>query len=216
MGGRIPDPAPSCGADGQMFGWGVAPGRLFLVRHGQTDWSRTGRHTGRTDVPLDDTGGREAEAIGALLARHPFSLVLTSPLERAAETCRLAGYGDRAERCPDLVEWDYGEYEGRTTGEIREERPGWTLWVDGVPGGEGAADVGRRGDRVVARARAAEGDTLCFAHGHFLRVLASRWVGLPPAAGRLLALDAGSISVLGWERETPVVDRWNEAPLLPG
>jgi broad specificity phosphatase PhoE len=191
---------------------GVANGRIFLVRHGQTEWSRAGRHTGRTDVPLEPEGRAEAEAAGALLAGREFALVLTSPLQRAAETCRLAGFGDRGEHSRDLLEWDYGEYEGRTSAEIRSENPGWTLWTGGVPGGETAADVGRRADRVVARARATTGDTLCFAHGHVLRVLAARWTGLPPAGGRLLLLDVGTVSVLGWERETPVVARWNELP----
>ncbi len=190
----------------------MSDGTIVLVRHGRTAWSRSGRHTGRTDIPLDPEGVVEAEAVGGLLAGREFALVLTSPLQRAAETCRLAGFGDRAEVCHDLIEWDYGEYEGRTSEEISRDRPGWTLWTAGVPGGETAADVGRRADRVVARARAADGDTLCFAHGHVLRVLAARWAGLPPAGGRLLALGAGSVSVLGWEREVPVIVRWNERP----
>ncbi|MGH9093117.1 MAG: histidine phosphatase family protein, partial [Acidimicrobiales bacterium] len=135
-----------------MLQWGVASGRIFLVRHGQTEWSRTGRHTGRTDVPLEPGGRAEAEAVGRLLGGHAFALVLTSSLGRAVETCRLAGFGDRAEPCDDLLEWDYGTYEGRTSDEIRAGRPGWTLWTEGVPGGETAADVGRRADRVVARA----------------------------------------------------------------
>lgn len=194
---------------------GMAGNRIFLVRHGQTAWSRTGRHTSRTDMPLEAEGVAQAEAVGGLLLRRGFALVLTSPLQRAAETCRLAGFGDRAEDCPDLFEWDYGEYEGQTTDEIRQERPGWSLWADGVPGGETAADVGRRADRVVSRAQAVEGDTLCFAHGHFLRVLAARWTGLPPAGARLFALAPGSLSVLGWERETPVIVRWNERPGSP-
>lgn len=194
---------------------GMAQGRIFLVRHGQTAWSRSGRHTGRTDVPLEPEGVAEAEAVGGLLAGRAFALVLTSPLQRAAETCRLAGFGDRAEDCPDLLEWDYGEYEGCTSEEIRRQRPGWTLWTEGVPGGETAADVGRRADRVVARARAVGGDTLCFAHGHVLRVLAARWTGIPPVGGRLFALDVGSVSVLGWERETPVIARWNGALVSP-
>jgi probable phosphoglycerate mutase len=154
-------------------------GEMFLVRHGQTEWSRTGRHTGRTDVPLEPEGRAQAEAVGRRLVGHPMTLVLTSPLLRAADTCALAGFGDRAEVTEDLVEWDYGEYEGRTTAEIREESPGWTLWSDGVPGGETAADIGRRVDRVIERARSVEGDTVCFAHGHVLRVLAARWVALP-------------------------------------
>ncbi len=185
--------------------------QMWLVRHGTTEWSRDGRHTGRTDVPLLPEGQAQAEAVGERLAAgvpHP-ALVLTSPLARAAATCRLAGLGDRAEPCEDLLEWDYGDYEGRTTAEIRAERPGWTLWTDGVPGGESAADVGRRADEVIRRARAVDGDVVCFSHGHLLRVLAARWVGLPPVGGRLLGLAVGSLSVLGWEREVPVVARWS-------
>ncbi|MGH9087658.1 MAG: histidine phosphatase family protein [Acidimicrobiales bacterium] len=185
---------------------------MWLIRHGQTEWSLDGRHTGRTDVPLAPVGVAQAEALASRLARQvpDPALVLTSPLTRAAETCRLAGLGEGAERVDDLMEWDYGAYEGLTTPEIREHRPGWTLWTGGVPGGESAADVGRRADVVLRRARAAEGDVVCFAHGQVLRVLAARWVGLPPAVGRLLALAPGSLSVLGWEREVPVVARWNE------
>lgn len=191
---------------------------LWIVRHGETEWSRAGRHTGRTDVPLTEEGKREADDVGRWLAQlvpHP-ALVLTSPLSRAAETCRLAGFGDRAEECDDLMEWDYGAYEGRTTDEIRAEVPEWTLWTHGVPNGESAADVGRRADRVVERARAEDGDVVCFSHGHLLRVLASRWVGLPPVGGRLWALRAAAVSTLGWERESPVVSLWNAvAPVAP-
>ncbi len=181
------------------------------MRHGETEWSESGRHTGRTDIPLLPQGREHAEAVGRwLLSRVPDpALVLTSPLARAAETCRLAGFADAAEPCADLVEWDYGEYEGETTDEIRVQRPDWTLWADGVPGGESAADVGRRADRVIERAAAAPGDVLLFSHGHLLRVLAARWVGLPPAGGRVLALEAGAVCELGWEREIPVVSRWN-------
>jgi len=185
---------------------------VFVVRHGQTEWSRTGRHTGRTDLALEPHGQDQALAVGRALVKHRFAQVLSSPLARAAATCDLAGFGARAEVCADLVEWDYGAYEGRTTPEIRQEAPSWTLWTDGVPGGETAGEVGRRVDRVIGRARAATGDTLCFAHGHVLRVLAARWVGLPPAGGRVLGLEAGTIGVLGWEREVPVIDRWNERP----
>ncbi len=184
---------------------------VWLVRHGETEWSATGRHTGRTDVPLLPIGMVEARVAGRWLSRlvpDP-ALVLTSPLSRAAETCRLAGFGGRADACADLVEWDYGEYEGETTERIRAGRPGWTLWADGVPGGESAADVGRRADRVIGRARKAGGDVILFSHGHFLRVMAARWVGLPPAGGRLLSLGPGAVCALGWERETPVVSRWN-------
>ncbi len=184
--------------------------KLVLARHGATEWSQSGRHTGRTDVPLVAEGRAQAERMGLVLGAMPFALVLTSPLARARDTCVLAGFGDRAETCDELLEWDYGDYEGRTTEEIRTERPGWSLWADGVPGGEAAGAVGRRVDRVIERARAQAGDTLCFAHGHVLRVLASRWVGLPPIGGRFLALEAGALAVLGWEREEPVIERWNE------
>jgi probable phosphoglycerate mutase len=183
-----------------------------LARHGTTAWSALGRHTGRSDVPLSDEGREGARRLAAVLAPFTFSLVLTSPLSRATETCVLAGYGERAEVDVDLAEWDYGEAEGRTTEELRETRPGWTLWQDGVVGGESAADLGRRADRVIARARGAGGDTLCFAHGHLSRVLAARWVGLPPVGGRLLAFDAGAVGVLAYEREVPVIERWNERP----
>lgn len=186
--------------------------KLVVVRHGSTAWSEQGRHTGRTDVPLDEAGRQAARQLGAVLAAMPFSLVLTSPLSRAAETCTLAGFGDRAQHTWDLAEWDYGEFEGQTTQEIRSERSSWTLWSEGVPGGEGAADVGRRVDRVLELTRGAVGDTLCFAHGHVGRVLAARWVGLPPVGGRLLGFDVGSVGVLGWEREVPIIERWNERP----
>lgn len=182
---------------------------VFLVRHGETEWSRTGKHTGRTDIPLTERGREQAVAVGAALRGRRFALVLTSPLERAAETCRLAGYGEVAERREDLMEWDYGAYEGRKTVDIREERPGWTLWRDGVTGGETAAEVGARADRVIAELRALTGDAVVFAHGHMLRVLAARWIGLAPWAGQLLALDPATISVLGYERETPVLRSWN-------
>ncbi|MGP0031376.1 MAG: histidine phosphatase family protein [Acidimicrobiales bacterium] len=186
------------------------PPRLALLRHGATEWTLSGRHTGRTDLPLLDEGRRQAKVAGQALGTLSFGLVLTSPLRRAADTCALAGFDGEPE--PDLLEWDYGAYEGRTTVEIRAERPGWTLWADGVPDGERAADVGRRADRVIERARRSEADTLCVAHGHLLRVLAARWLGLPPVAGRLFSLGAGAVSLLGWERETPVVEVWNRLP----
>lgn len=187
--------------------------KLVVVRHGATAWSEEGRHTGRTDVPLLDAGWEQARRLAVVLDQRPFALVLTSPLSRAAQTCAAAGFGDRAQATRDLLEWDYGDYEGRTTASIRAEHPGWSLWTDGVPGGESAAEVGRRVDRVVERALGQAGDTLCFAHGHVLRVLAARWLGLPPMGGRLLACDAGSLGELGWEREVPVIERWNERPL---
>jgi len=184
---------------------------IVLVRHGETEWSRTLRHTGRTDVPLTDQGHRQAEIVGRALHGRPFELVLTSPLQRAAETCRLAGFGAVAQVRDDLCEWDYGDYEGRTTAEIREEVPGWTLFAGGVPNGETAAEVGDRADRILAEASAAKGDVLLFAHGHVLRVLAARWLGLEPSAGRLFALDAGLLSTLGHEREQHVLRSWNVA-----
>jgi probable phosphoglycerate mutase len=185
------------------------PPEVVLVRHGETEWSRTGRHTGRTDVPLTEQGRRDAEAVGVTLRGRRFALVLTSPLARAAETCRLAGLADLAERRDELMEWDYGAYEGRKTAEIRKERPGWTLWRDGVPDGETVAQVTARADSVIAELRSARGDAAVFGHGHLLRVLAARWLGLDPAAGALFALDPATISILGYERETPVLRGWN-------
>jgi broad specificity phosphatase PhoE len=184
---------------------------IVLVRHGETEWSRDGRHTGHTDVPLTDRGRGQAAALGAALEGSSFARVLTSPLSRAAETATLAGFG-AAEPRDELREWDYGAYEGRKTVEIREERPGWTLWADGVPDGETAAEVAGRVDAVLAELRGVESTALVFAHGHLLRVLAVRWIGLEPGAGRLLALDPATVSVLGYERETPVIRVWN-APL---
>jgi broad specificity phosphatase PhoE len=181
---------------------------LVLVRHGETAWTLSGRHTGRTDVPLTDDGRTEAEAVARSLRGRTFERVLTSPLSRAAETARLAGFGD-AEPRDELMEWDYGGYEGRTTPEIREHSPGWTIWSGEVPGGESPDDVAARVDRVLDELGAVEGDALVFAHGHLLRVLAARWLGLDPREGRHFALDPGTISVLGYERETPVVRLWN-------
>ena len=186
----------------------------MLARHGETEWSREGKHTGRTDIPLTENGRRQARLLRDALGEWSFARVLSSPLGRALDTCRLAGLGDAAETTDDLVEWDYGEYEGITTPQIRESRPGWYLWRDGCPGGEQAADVGRRVDRVIAEVAETDGDVALFAHGHVLRVLAARWLGLGPEAGALLALDTATLSALGYERETRVVRRWN-AP-LPG
>ena len=183
---------------------------VVLVRHGETEWTRTRQHTGRTDLPLTEEGREQARLVGEALRGRTFGLVLTSPLRRAHETAELAGFGAAAQVREDLGEWDHGEYEGRTTKEIRSERPDWSLWRDGAPGGESPADVGRRADRVVEEIRAAGVDTLVFGHGHQLRVLAARWLGLQPAEGRLFALDTGTVSALGYERETPVIRRWNE------
>ena len=182
---------------------------VVLARHGETEWSRDGRHTGRTDIPLTENGRAQALALREALAEWRFVRVLSSPLERALETCRLAGLGEQVETTEDLLEWDYGDYDGVTTAEIRESRPGWNLWRDGCPGGETAADVGRRVDRLIAGIEGADGDVALFAHGHLLRVLAARWVGLGPEAGALLALNTATLSALGYERETRVVRRWN-------
>jgi broad specificity phosphatase PhoE len=182
---------------------------IVLARHGETEWSRDLRHTGRTNIPLTENGRRQAELLHGSLATRSFERVLSSPLDRAVETCRLAGLGERAELTGDLVEWDYGEYEGITTAQIREGRPDWYLWRDGCPGGETAADVGRRVDRVIGALDGIEGDVALFAHGHVLRVLAARWLRLGPESGALLKLDTGTLSALGWERETRVVTRWN-------
>jgi broad specificity phosphatase PhoE len=183
---------------------------VVLVRHGETLWSRDGKHTGRTEIQLTEEGRRQSERVGDKLRERRFALVLASPLQRAAETCRLAGLGDVAVFREELMEWDYGAYEGRTTAEIRTDVPGWSLWRDEVPGGETAADVGRRVDALIPDVRAVDGDVALFAHGHLLRVLAARWLGLPPTEGRLFALDPATISILGHERETPVIRRWNE------
>jgi probable phosphoglycerate mutase len=184
--------------------------QIWLFRHGETAWSLSGQHTGRTDLPLTAAGRRRAQAIGRRLAGRPFALVLSSPLARALETCRLAGYGDAARLTDDLLEWDYGDYEGRRTADIQKERPGWSLWRDGVPGGETVAEVGARASRVIETARAADGDVALFAHGHVLRVLSACWLGLPPDGGRLFALGTAAVSVLGYERDTRVVVKWNQ------
>jgi probable phosphoglycerate mutase len=183
---------------------------VYLVRHGETEWTLSGQHTGRTDIPLTDHGRDQARLVCGRLSARPFAAVFTSPLSRARETAELAGLGDRATVLDDLREWDYGEYEGRRTADIRQDRPGWTLWADGVPGGETAEEVGERADRVIARLREVDGEVAVFGHGHALRALAARWVGLPATSGRLLSLDPATVSVLGYERETPVIVRWND------
>ena len=186
------------------------PERIFLVRHGETEWSAAGKHTSRTDLPLTEDGRRRASLLADALADRTFSLVLSSPLRRARETCELAGLGDAAELCDDLREWDYGEYEGLTTPEIRSSRPDWNLWRDGCPGGESPSEVGTRADRALARLRSADGgDAIAFAHGHILRVLSARWIGMETAAGARLALSAGALCILGFERETEVLRLWN-------
>jgi probable phosphoglycerate mutase len=182
--------------------------RMLLVRHGETAWSRDRRHTGRTDIPLTPLGEVQAAALAPRLAGHPVTQVLVSPLVRARHTADLAGLED-PEPTADLLEWDYGDYEGRTTAAIREDHPGWDLFADGVPGGETIHQVATRVDRVIARARAGTGDTVCVAHAHLLRVLAVRWLDVDPRSARFLVLGPASLSILGWEREQPVIERWN-------
>src|SRR5262245_49573485 len=185
---------------------------IYLARHGETAWSLIGRHTGRTDLPLTQHGERNARRLGERLKNLAFAKVYTSPLQRAARTCELAGFKASAEIDDDLREWDYGQYEGRRSAEIRAVRPGWDLFRDGCPGGESADQVGKRADRVVKRARGIEGDVLLFSSAHLLRVLAVRWLGLEPAAARHLRLDIASLSILGYEhnRLEPVIRRWND------
>lgn len=183
---------------------------MWLVRHGETEWARLGRHTGRTDVPLTELGREQAVAVGARLTDRSFALVLSSPLSRALDTARLAGFADQVETSDDLLEWDYGADEGRTTAEIRLDRPGWSIWVDGPRDGETIRHVGGRADRVIALARRQPGDVLVFAHGHVLRILAARWLGLSSTKGGLFALSTATLSILGWEREAAVIERWND------
>jgi broad specificity phosphatase PhoE len=187
----------------------ASPLQLVLVRHGQTEWSRDGRHTGHTDVPLTDEGVRQGERVGELLRRHVFERVLSSPLSRALETCRLAGLGDAVETRDELREWDYGEYEGKTTPQIHEDDPDWVLWRDGCPGGELPVEVGARADRLLAELAGQRGDVAVFGHGHMLRVLAARWLELPPAEGARFGLDTATLSVLGWEHDWHAIRAWN-------
>lgn len=190
--------------------------RILLVRHGETEWSRTGQHTGRTDIPLLADGRRAAELLGERLRAAPWhglsgTEVRTSPLTRARETCRLAGFGDRAEDWDDLREWDYGDYEGLTNDEIREQAGAdWFIWRDGVKGGERLDALAARADRVVAWARSADRDVLVFAHGHVLRMLGARWLGYQPDFGARIRLDPASLSILGWAYDAPAIERWND------
>jgi probable phosphoglycerate mutase len=186
--------------------------RVFLIRHGETEWSLSGRHTGRTDIPLTAEGRSRAQALGQYLHGENLS-VRSSPLERARETCRLAGLAAEAEIDDDLREWDYGEYEGRTTVDIRRQTPGWSVWLSPIIGGESLDQVAARAQGVIARSVAADDqDVALFAHGHILRILAACWIGLPPLAARYLALDTASVSVLGYERQTRVIRHWNMLP----
>ena len=183
--------------------------RCFLIRHGETEWSLSRRHTGRTDLPLLPEGRKQAESLRTSLAPYSFRLVLHSPLARAIETCRLAGLEAGAVTDPDLAEWDYGRYEGLTTPEILEENPDWDLWRDGCPGGESPSQVEARVDRVITPVRSAPGDVACVAHSHVLRALGARWVGLPVDGGKYFTLDPASLSILDWEHGRPVVNVWN-------
>ena len=199
----------------------VSPRRVFLIRHGETERSVIRRHTGRADIPLTDEGRRQAERLGARLARERFALVLVSPLKRALETARLAGFaiGEKdsvADVEADLVEWDYGAYDNMTAAEIRRERPGWTPWEGGFPGGETLEDLQARADRVLARIRPVDGDVALFAHGHILRVITARWLEQPAVMAGRYYLATATLSVLAWERETSVIDRWNDACHLDG
>ena len=186
---------------------------VFAIRHGETEWSLNGRHTGTTDIPLTDNGRRVAELLRPALSGRTFALVLVSPLQRARQTCELAGLAARAIVEPDLVEWNYGKYEGLTPREIDRQAPGWLIFRDGCPGGETPEQVGARADRVISRARAVEDDVALFAHGHLLRVLVARWLGLPASAGQHFLLDTGALNVLDYYRGIPALKTWN-APLV--
>jgi probable phosphoglycerate mutase len=183
--------------------------RLFVIRHGATEWSRSGQHTGHTDIPLLPEGEAQARATGQLLADHEFALVLTSPLQRARRTCELVGLADQAQVEPNLIEWDYGDYEGITSAEIHQSVPGWTVWTGAVPGGDTIEQVAARADAVIERALATDGDTIVFAHGHILRLLTARWCELDPVEGRRFVLDPATLCVLGWEHESRAVLQWN-------
>jgi broad specificity phosphatase PhoE len=186
--------------------------KIYLARHGETEWSLSGQHTGVTDIPLTANGERNARSLGERLRGTSFVKVLTSPLQRARRTCELAGFGAHADIDPDLVEWNYGDYEGKRTADIRKERPSWFLFRDGCPGGESPQAVGARADRVIARLREINGDGIVFSHGHFLRVLGARWLGLSTTDGRLLLLTTASLSVLSYEHDLdePVLRLWND------
>ena len=183
--------------------------KVFCVRHGETEWSLSGQHTGVTDIPLTGNGRELARQLRPALARQSFALVLVSPLQRARETCALAGLADNAVVDPDLAEWNYGSYEGITSAQIHDQVPGWMVFRDGCPGGETPEEVGARVDRVIARALAAGGDVALFAHGHVLRTLAARWIDLPPGEGKRFLLDTGTICILGFYRDVRAVSMWN-------
>ncbi len=184
----------------------------YLARHGETAWTITGQHTGRTDLPLTERGRENARRLGELIGDDPFTHVLVSPLQRTQQTCELAGFGDRAEIDDDLLEWNYGEYEGRKTVDIRRDRPNWQLFRDGCPGGESPDDVACRADRVIARVRQLEGNVLLFSSGHFFRVFAARWLGLEPIAGQYFLMCTATLSIVGYEHtlDEPVIRLWND------
>jgi probable phosphoglycerate mutase len=192
----------------------MAERRIWLVRHGETEWSKSGQHTGRTDIALTPRGEQQAKALGRLLAGRKFDLVLTSPMGRAQATARLAGIGDSARVTEDLHEWNYGIYEGITTRSVREKQPDWTIWTTPIPEGETVEQVGERARRLIDQVERVAGDVALVAHGHILRILGAVWVGLPPIHGRNLALHTATLSVLGYERETRVIEVWNQAPPL--
>ena len=206
MSGPRPDPDPAV----------PFPTRLVLARHGETEWSRTGRHTGRTDIPLTARGREQAERLGRALRGRTFSRVLSSPLVRAVDTCRIAGFGDRVELLDDLREWDYGAYEGRTRAEIAGEVPGWTVWTHPIVDWESLIELGRRADRVIAATLPIGGDVLLFSHGHILRVLAARWIEQRPVLGSRLELATATLSELGWEQDRRVIEGWNASNDRPG
>ena len=188
--------------------------QIYVIRHGETEWSLSGQHTGVTDIPLTENGRNLAKLLHPVLSKESFALVLTSPLQRAKETCRLSGLGDQAELDANLMEWNYGDYEGLTSEQIHEKTPEWLIFTDGAPGGETPEQVGERADRVITRARAVKGNIALFAHGHILRVLVARWIDLPARAGRNFLLDTGRLNILSYYRGFPAVKTWN-APLMP-
>jgi len=189
----------------------MAENTIALIRHGQTEWSISGKHTGLTDIPLTDLGRQQADALGEMLNGEKFARVLASPLVRAWETMERAGYADHVEASADVLEWDYGVYEGLRTDDIRLTIPNWSVWTHPIWNGESVEEVGLRADRIIALSEAAEGPIAVFAHGHFLRILAARWVGLPAEGGKNLSLGTATVSTLGWERDNHVIQMWNDA-----
>jgi len=183
--------------------------QIYLIRHGETEWSLSGQHTGTTDIPLTDNGRNVARQLKPVLAKESFARVMTSPLQRARETCELGGFGERAEIDRDLMEWNYGEYEGLTPKQIHAKAPAWMIFSDGCPGGESPEQVGARADRLIARIRGVEGNVVLFAHGHIFRVFAARWLGLPASAGGHFLLDTATLNILSYYRDIPAVKRWN-------